>query len=119
MHRSHLAVVLPFVLSHALPLAAQGGNGLDVRSDPENVVASSLIGEWRLDAALQQRLGGPRGFGERLVFCADAAVLAKVPQQLAERLRDWPIFVAGTMTRGDEENASAAATRSGTPSRTC
>lgn len=88
----------------ALPVVAQqDGNGLEVRPEPENVVASALLGSWRLDAALQQRLGN-RTRVDRLEFRDDPGIVAKVPEAHAAKLRQFRIYLAGTMVlRGKEQ----------------
>jgi hypothetical protein len=96
-------VSVAFLLT-TLPVVAQTGtNGLEVRPDPQNVVASSLLGSWKRDAALQQRLGNKTGV-EQLEFRDDATIVAKVPEAIAAKLRVHRIYLAGVMVlRGKEQ----------------
>lgn len=109
------AVTLAAALWSAATSPAQEGAGLEVKPDRRNVVANALIGEWRLDQALQDRLGGPAEAGDRIAFREDAAVLAKVPRQLAEKLRSMRLFLAGTMTRKGKEHAFLLTELNGNP----
>lgn len=87
----------------AVPLLAQAGNGLELRPDPQNVAASALLGSWKPDAALQQRLGNKTGV-DRLEFRDDAGILARVPAAIAAKLRQHRVYLAGVMVlRGKEQ----------------
>lgn len=98
-----LPIALAFLLT-SLPIAAQDQtNGLEVRPDPQNVVASALLGAWHLDAALGQRLGN-KSKVERLEFKDDASVVAKVPAKIAAKLQEHRIYLAGIMVlKGKEQ----------------
>ena len=100
--------LMPVVLVSSLLLTAAvqaqaGSNGLEIKPDPQNVVANALPGSWKLDAELGKRLGN-KGIGERLEFRGDATVVEKVPAAFAARLRDRRIYLAGVMVlRGKEQ----------------
>lgn len=98
----------------SLLVAQADTNGLQVRSDPQNLVANSLIGAWRLDAALNQRLGH-KGGAERLEFRSDATVVGKVPAALAKKLSTFRIYLAGTMVMRDKEHAFLVTELAGNP----
>lgn len=101
MPRSPAAVLC---LLFGVPVVAQAvTNGLELRPDPQNVVANSLLGSWKLDPVLQQRLGNKTRV-QQLEFRDDAAILAKVPVALAAKLKQHRIYLAGVMVlRGKEQ----------------
>jgi len=108
-----LVVITSISLALVSPATAQDdAKGLVVRADPQNVVASTLIGTWALDDVLNQRLGH-KGGPARLEFRIDPTVLAKVPAGIAKKLADFRIFAAGTMVKGDTEHAFLLTERSG------
>jgi hypothetical protein len=88
-----LTVALVSLLA-SLPLRSQ--SGLKVEPDPENVVASRLVGRWRVDAELTKRLGG-RGVVEDVEFRRDDAVVDKIPAPIAAKLKEYRIYLAGIM----------------------
>lgn len=82
-----------------LMLASSGrsqGNGLTVRADPANSVAQALVGAWQLDAELTKRLGGAMAVTQ-FEFRSERGVAAKVPQAIADKLRDLPLYQEGMM----------------------
>ena len=103
------AVLFSFALS-----AQDAGNGLQVKTDPNCVVANGLPGVWLPDAALRERLGG-KAAAERLEFRVDAAVLAKIPAAIAGKLKDHPILLAGMLRRGESEHVFLLTVLSGNP----
>jgi len=103
MVRLLLGGVVPFLLCMAPIVGQAGTNGLEVRPDPQNVVASALLGEWRLDEALTKRLGRQQNI-DRLEFRDDAKVLVGVPGPIAKKLAERRIYLAGVMVlRGKEQ----------------
>lgn len=103
MARAILSVLVSSLLVTAAVSAQAGANGLEVRPDPQNVVANALVGKWKFDAELGKRLGN-KGIGERLEFRDDAKIVEKLPQAIAAKLRDRRIYLAGVMVlRGKEQ----------------
>ena len=99
----------------SLSLSAQeAGNGLQVKPDPNCVVANGLPGVWLPDAALAERLGS-KAAAARLEFRTDATVLAKIPAAIAGKLKDQPILLAGMLKKGDSEHVCLLTVRSGNP----
>lgn len=113
MRSAALALVSAWIGSVALQ-AQDHVVRLQVQPDPENVVANSILGVWRSDAPLNQRLGGAVG-AQRLEFRSDASVLAKVPAKIATKLEDLRIFLAGTMVMGTAEHAFLVTSLRGNP----
>jgi len=98
-----LSVLVASLLVTAAVSAQAGANGLEVRPDPQNVVANALVGTWMFDTELGKRLGNS-GVGEKLEFRDDAKVVEKVPAGIAAKLRDHRIYLAGVMVlRGKEQ----------------
>jgi len=81
---------------------------LEVEPDEQNVVASRLIGSWQADAELCERLGsdGQQEFGNIgdnvLTFTEDATVAGLIPERFERPLKEYQIYLAGTMSFGDE-----------------
>lgn len=99
----------------SLSLSAQdAGNGLQVKADPQCVVANGLPGVWLPDAALAERLGS-KAAAARLEFRSDATVLAKIPAAIAGKLKDHPILLAGMLKKGDSEHVFLLTVLSGNP----
>lgn len=100
-----LAAGCTLLLAFLQPLAAQDqANGLKVEPDENQVLASSLVGTWQLDVALNQRLGHDGG-EPTLQFVADPTVLKKVPAAIARKLAEHRIYLAGSMQVGDKQHA--------------
>jgi hypothetical protein len=85
---------------------------LAVESDPENVVASRIAGEWRVDADLTLRLGG-RDPGTTLVIRTTGQIPAGLPGKLVEQLQKTRIYAAGTLGMRDREHPFVLLERGG------
>ena len=112
------AVALSLVVCPSPVIAQDGANGLEVRPDPKNVVANSLVGTWRLDPLLNKRLGhrvGQKGGEDCIEFRDDAKALKKVPAAIARKLAEARIYLAGTMRKGDKEHAFLLTLYAGNP----
>ena len=105
---------LAAVLFSSVLSAQDAGNGLQVKPEPQCVVANGLLGTWLPDASLAQRLGS-KAAAERLEFRADAGVLAKIPAAIAGKLKDQPILLAGMLRKGEAEHVFLLTVRSGNP----
>jgi hypothetical protein len=91
---------------------------LQVRTDPQHVVASRLVGEWEPNAVLTTRLGGRAlaggapgsddRVGGRVVFKSDSSVAGRIPAAMATvMLREEPalqVYLAGTVTFGGRDH---------------
>lgn len=77
--------------------------GVHIKTDNENVVASRLIGKWKIDAILSERLQGTAGRDETLAFVEDKTVASKLPERYVQAFMQKPLFLAGTMTRNGKE----------------
>ncbi|MBI5722376.1 MAG: hypothetical protein HZA50_00300 [Planctomycetes bacterium] len=73
--------------------------GMEVKTDKENVVAGRLIGKWKTNAAISERLRGETVKEETVIFAEDASVAAKVPDKYAEALKQKQVYLAGTMSK--------------------
>lgn len=93
MHRP-LALLLSSLLAH---LVSAQQPTLKVEAEPQNVVASRLVGSWRADDALCQRLG-TKAPAATLAFRSDESWLGNIPARMQNRLKDRRIYWAGTMT---------------------
>ncbi len=87
-----------------LPAGGQGTPGgatLEVRPDPENVVANHLPGRWVGDTQITGRLTGKpmreSADDAAVTFRADAGVLEQIPQTHARKLAGQRIYLAGWM----------------------
>src|SRR5262245_23585134 len=114
MARMSLRGLVSSLLVTAAVSAQAGANGLEVRPDPQNVVANALVGTWKFDAELGKRLGN-NGIGERLEFRDDAKVVEKVPAGIAAKLRDRRIYLAGVMVLRGKEQPFVLTEHSGNP----
>ena len=87
-------------------LGAGVGDGITLKRDKENVVASELEGSWRIHTELSSRLWGSDKSkrGDVITFRADPAVAALVPERLADCMAGNEVFMAGFMTRRDKEH---------------
>lgn len=75
---------------------------IKVEPDKENVVASKLEGDWRLEPALTKHLAksteGSEG-GEAISFKSDSSVAAKIPPAKYEKfLANKRVYMAGIVT---------------------
>jgi hypothetical protein len=113
MHTATARGLAAVLFSFSL-LAQDAGNGLQVKADPNCVVANGLPGVWLPDAALAQRLGG-KAAADRLEFRTDATVLAKIPAAIAGKLKDQTILLAGMMKKGESEHVFLLTVLSGNP----
>lgn len=102
------------ILSAASGLAQDAGNGLQVKADPNCVVANGLVGAWRPDPALAKQLGSSSKLAS-LEFRSDPAVLAKIPVSLARKCKDLPILIAGTMRQDTAEHVFLLTVIAGNP----
>lgn len=103
MARMVVSVLVSSLLVTTAVSAQAAANGLEVRPDPQNVVANALVGAWKFDADLGKRLGN-KGIGDRLEFRDDAKIVEKLPAAIAAKLRDRRIYLAGVMVlRGKEQ----------------
>lgn len=102
------------VLFSCMVVGQDAGNGLQVKPEPQCVVANGLLGSWQADPELGKRLG-KKAPVERLEFRDDAAVLAKIPTAIAGKLKSLPILLAGTMRKGDSEHVFLLTVLSGNP----
>lgn len=59
-------------------------NGLKVQPDKENLLATHLEGEWKLESTLSKKLTGRDQFQTRFAFKSDLAVAAKIPTKYEE-----------------------------------
>ncbi len=101
--RTHVARGLVGVLFPFLAVAQDSGNGLQVKPEPQCIVANGLLGVWRSDPALAERLGR-KASAKKLEFREDATVLAKIPAAIATKLKAFPILLAGTMQKGETKH---------------
>jgi hypothetical protein len=86
-----------------------------VTPDKENVVASRLEGEWRVDKDLNERLHGSTRKMETVVFRSDASVAAMIPAAYREFLDGKPIYMAGRVTLDGTEYPFILVEKSGNP----
>jgi hypothetical protein len=87
---------------------------LKVEPDPQNVVASRLIGRWQLDLELSRRLGGDLRIAA-VLFQQDDAVVAKVPARFIAKLQDFKIALAGVMTLQGKQHPVVLIQMNGNP----
>ncbi|MBM4073184.1 MAG: hypothetical protein FJ271_30315 [Planctomycetes bacterium] len=74
---------------------------IKVEPDKENVVASRLVGDWLLDAALTGRLARNAKVPAEAAlvsFKSDPAVAAKLPAKYEKFLANRRVYLAGLMT---------------------
>lgn len=83
-----------------------------VRPDPENVVASRIAGEWRLDADLTLRLGA-RDPGASLVIRTTDQIPSGLPETVRAQLQKLRIYAAGTIELRKREHPFVLLERSG------
>jgi len=76
--------------------------GVKVAPDPENVIASRLLGAWQTDADLWERLaGGPVHIPLwSYRFEPDESLAAGLPDKYADFFKDKPIYLAGRISGG-------------------
>ena len=86
-----VAAAIAIVLTASSIVSAE----LKVTSDKDNVVSTRLEGRWRVNAAINTRLGQNRGV--ILEFKADSKVVETIPQKYEKFLADKTIYMAGTM----------------------
>lgn len=110
---THARGLVGIVLSFAV-VAQDGGNGLQVKAEPQCVVANGLLGVWQSDTALAERLGR-KARRTRLEFRDDATVLAKIPAPIAKKLAELPILLAGNMKQDETEHVFLLTVLSGNP----
>ena len=100
----------PLLLLAAVPAQS----GLKIQPDKENVVASRLIGRWQLDATLTARLGG-NSTVNTLEFRQDDAVVDKIPEPIAQKLKTFRIYLAGFMELKGQPQAFILVEHKGNP----
>lgn len=102
-------------LATTLPLVAQvPPHGLEVRPDPQNIVASALLGSWKLDRTQPPRFDGV-GLGDQIAFRDDAGTAAKIPEPHSSKLRGQRIFLAGVMELHGREQLFVLTEAGGNP----
>ena len=112
---------LSFLCTLMAGLSGVAHADLEVEQDEDNVVASRLIGTWHFDGQLSGRLGSEGGqeFGtledRSITFESDPAVAGQVPVDYENFLKDYTIYLAGTMDWGDGAMPFLLITHSGNP----
>jgi hypothetical protein len=102
-----------------MPALLEGQAKLKVLTEPQNVVASRLVGDWEPDPALTVRLlGSPPnptggiattgdvGLGGRMSFRADTAIASRIPARMVTAITAMPtaaVYMSGVATLGGKE----------------
>ncbi|MBW3542659.1 MAG: hypothetical protein KY476_20540 [Planctomycetes bacterium] len=97
MRMRFLPTLAAYVVALTSPAAKADNN---VEPDKENVVASRLEGDWRIDAALTKRLteGERAGAWSVVSFTSDPGVVAKIAAKYERALTNKRVYLAGTLT---------------------
>lgn len=108
MIHNRISRTLIATLAAALPLLAQDGitqqkAKLVVAPDPQNVVASRLDGEWRLDVDLTKRLGGSDRVPVLSIHVTNV-VVEGIPDKVVSKLQKTRIYAAGSAVLLGEEH---------------
>ena len=102
MNRPTTCAFLLLQLAVACP--AQGGAAPDkqklrIESDPEDLVATKLQGNWTLDRTLTTRLGAKSPI-ENVAFTRTDEIVDGIPEAITAKLAKLPLHAAGTMVLG-------------------
>jgi hypothetical protein len=86
-----------------------------VEPDKQNVVASRLEGEWRVDEELNGRLKGSTRGMTSIVVKSDASVAVSIPATYEEFLGGKRLYMAGRLTLDGKESPFVLIENSGNP----
>ncbi len=97
--------------------AVLSASDFSVEPDPDNVVASRLVGEWVAHVGLSNRLwsSDKRASTDTLVFRSDPSVASQVPEQYGEFFGGKQVYQAGYMGSGEQEHPFLLITFHGNP----
>ena len=94
--------------------------GQRVDADKENVVAGRLVGKWKLNVKLTQRLRGKKVTDAEVArwtvaFTSDPAVAALVPDKYDQFLKRKRVYMAGKLTWYGKERPFILISHKGNP----